>query len=356
MAQQLAEALREGGCVFMDGGFSTHCEAKGADLSVGKLWSARLIADDPALVAAVHTDFLAAGADIIGTATYQATIRGFVDEGKTPERAAELMKQAVAIAVSARDAFWDSLSPEAQRARSRPLVGACIGPYGGYLADGSEYSGAYGLPESEGGTGDKLSLEELSAFHREQVSVLTVAGADILLFETLPCALEARAIASLLENEFPATYALVSFSCKDEAHLNSGEPFAPAAAAIEDCGQILAVGVNCTPPHLIAPLLTAASAVTTKPFVAYGNSGEAFTSAGASDNPSPGNARWSGQGSGVEVGDFAKLALDWLRVAQSEKFGRRGCLVGGCCRTTPEHIAAVCGACRPLARASAVGT
>ncbi len=316
---------------------------------MGKLWSARLIADDPALVAAVHTDFLAAGADIIGTATYQGTIRGFVDEGKTPEQAAELMKRAVAIALSARDAFWDSLSPEAQRARSKPLVGACIGPYGGYLADGSEYSGAYGL---HGTAGKTLSVEELSHFHREQVAVLTVAGADLLLFETLPCALEAQAIASLLQNEFAGTNALVSFSCKDEAHLNSGEPFAPAVAAIEDCRQILAVGVNCTPPHLIAPLLTAASAVTVKPFVAYGNSGEAFTSAGAPDNPSPGNPGWSGEGSGVEVGDYAKLASDWLNVAKSEACGKRGCLIGGCCRTTPEHIAAVCGACRQLAHAS----
>ena len=127
---------------------------------------------------------------------------------------------------------------------------------------------------------------ELTAFHREQVTVLHGAGADVLMFETLPCALEARAIAALLAAEFPAASALLSFSCKDEAHLNSGEPFAPAVAAIEGCSQILAVGVNCTPPHLIAPLLTAAAAVTSKPFVAYGNSGEEFTSAGAADNPS----------------------------------------------------------------------
>ena len=325
----------------------------------GKLWSARLIGDDPSLIAAVHTDFLAAGADIIGTATYQGTIRGFVAEGRTPEQAAELLTQAVSIAQSARDAFWDGLTPEEQQARSKPLVGACIGPYGGYLADGSEYTGAYGLAadaaatEAEATT--RLSVAELSAFHREQVAVLSQAGADLLLFETLPCALEGQAIASLLAEEFPTASALVSFSCKDESHLNSGEPFAPAVAAIEGCSQILGVGVNCTPPHLIAPLLTAASAVTAKPFVAYGNSGEEFTSAGAVDNPSPGNPGWSGKGSGVEVEDYAELATDWLRVAKCEGNGGRGCLIGGCCRTSPEHIAAVCGACGPLALASAAG-
>ena len=54
----------------------------------------------------------------------------------------------------------------------------------------------------------------------------------------------------------------------------------------------------------------------------------------------------SGEGSGAKPNDYAKLATDWLNVAYS---GGRGCLIGGCCRTTPEHIAAVAGACKPLA-------
>ena len=46
---------------------------------------------------------------------------------------------------------------------------------------------------------------------------------DVLLFETLPCALEAKAIAELLSADFPEATAIVSFSCKDESCLNSGE-------------------------------------------------------------------------------------------------------------------------------------
>ena len=43
-------------CIFVsDTGFSTHCEAKGADINVGKLWSARLICDAPEIIKAVHT-------------------------------------------------------------------------------------------------------------------------------------------------------------------------------------------------------------------------------------------------------------------------------------------------------------
>ena len=57
-------------------------------------------------------------------------------------------------------------------------------------------------------------------------------------------------------------------------------------------------------------------------------------------------ASQSGEGSGAKPSDYAKLATDWLNVACG---GGRGCLIGGCCRTTPEHIAAVAGACKPLA-------
>ena len=59
-AEALAARLAHGELVVMDGGFSTHCESKGEDLTIGKLWSARLIRDNPATIAAVHTDFLAA--------------------------------------------------------------------------------------------------------------------------------------------------------------------------------------------------------------------------------------------------------------------------------------------------------
>ena len=71
----------------------------------------------------------------------------------------------------------------------------------------------------------------LRAQLRERRRVLAAAGADVLLFETLPCALEAKAIAELLSADFPEATAIVSFSCKDESCLNSGEPLAPALAA-----------------------------------------------------------------------------------------------------------------------------
>eukprot|EP01052_Picozoa_sp_SAG31_P000372 SAG31_NODE_11_length_38734_cov_21.263854_22_plen_232_part_00 len=177
------------GPLVLDGGFSTHCEHLGADLSIGRLWSARLIYESPDTVKQAHRDFLAAGADIIGTASYQGTVRGFMDAGKSKQEAQQLLARSVELAREARDAFWTeaqraqqaqepagehvkehvkepegehvkehgkepagehvkehatSGTPAGRLERGPPLVAACIGPYGGYLNDGSEYSGSYG--------------------------------------------------------------------------------------------------------------------------------------------------------------------------------------------------------------------
>jgi len=71
LPQPLRAALRKRLC--LDGGLSTTFENLGADLSQGSLWSARLIRDNPDLIVRVHQSFLDAGADIIGSATYQVS-------------------------------------------------------------------------------------------------------------------------------------------------------------------------------------------------------------------------------------------------------------------------------------------
>jgi homocysteine S-methyltransferase len=210
---KLGQRLSRGAALLLDGGFSTHCEAKGADLSAGRLWSARLIVDNPSLVRSVHTDFLSAGSDLVCTASYQGTVRGFVAAGHSPDGARELLRASVALAREATHAFWGSLSPEQRTARAAapggggtgtgtgpgadadpsravavglPLVAASIGPYGAFLSDGSEYTGRYGLAATpaadacgDGGTDTTMSEDDLVSFHREQVEVLAGAGADV---------------------------------------------------------------------------------------------------------------------------------------------------------------------------------
>ena len=312
----------------LDGGFSTQCEALGADLSIGKLWSARLINDDPDLVARVHRSFLDNGADLVSTASYQATLRGLVAAGSTPSAAAATLRRSVEIAVTVRDAWWSERTPAARAGRERPLVGASIGSYGAFLGNGAEYTGAYG---ELGGD----PLRALVAFHREQAAILAATGADLLMWETVPCAVEARAIVALLQDEaLDIDAATLTFCCRDGAALASGESIIDAVVAADLVSAapaaLVALGVNCTPPHFIAPLLAALRSATTLPLIAYANSGETWVSPGDADGvAASGSSGWHGA-DGATAETYAALARGWLASGDV-------CVVGGCCRTTPEH-------------------
>ncbi|MDA2803997.1 homocysteine S-methyltransferase [Nocardiopsis suaedae] len=288
------EALLRGrDTVVLDGGLATRLEEYGCDLS-GGLWSARLLADAPGLVRRVHRDFFDAGADVAVSASYQASFTGFAERGIGRDEAAALMLRSVRLAAQARDEAGGG------------LVAAGIGPYGAALADGAEYTGDYAL-----------DAEALADWHRERWHLLAGSGADLLACETVPSVEEAHALAALME-ESPEVPVWVSFSGRDDAHISDGTPIAECAALFGDRPQVVAVGVNCTPPRHVASLVAAAVAASGRPGVAYPNSGESWDARARA---------WTGT---ADPEEFASGADGW-RAA-----GAR--LIGGCCRTGPGHI------------------
>mgnify|MGYP001550028938 CR=1 FL=1 len=291
--------LAKQGFVMLDGALATELENRGADLN-DDLWSARVLIDAPELINEVSYAYLLAGADIIATATYQASFEGFQKAGLDRARAASLMQLSVDLALLARETFWSA--GENRRSRLRPLVAASIGPYGACLADGSEYHGNY-----------DLNRQELIEFHRPRFSELACSDADILAFETIPSKLEAEALIELLAN-FPERQAWLSFSCRNESQVCHGEPFAECAALADDSEQVIAVGINCSAPVYVDALLESAKSVQT-PLMAYPNSGEEWI---ASEH------RWSGE------------ACEPVAAAHWYEAGAR--LIGGCCRTGPDDI------------------
>ena len=306
VADPLDRFLAGGGTVVLDGGLATELEKGGFDLD-HPLWSARLLRDAPEAIAAVHAAYLEAGADCITTASYQATVAGFVREGLTPAEARALLLRSVGLAQEARDSFWED--PRRRAGRQRPLVAASVGPYGAYLANGAEYTGYYDLDEAG-----------LIAFHRERFHLLAESNAELLACETIPSAAEARALASLLA-EAPAARAWLSFTCRDGSHLCDGTPFVEIVRALAPLPQVVAIGVNCTAPEHVEELLRAAAAVTDKGLVAYPNSGELYDAATRS---------WRG----------ASTTADWSRLARTwRQAGAR--LIGGCCRTGPRTVEAI---------------
>ncbi len=295
--------------VILAGGLATTLEERGFDLD-DELWSARVLLEDPDAIVQVHRDFLAAGADCITTSTYQASLPGLQKRGLDPEQARAQLNIAVDLAVDARDAFW-SLAGN-RSGRVKPLVAACVGPYGAYLADGSEYSGKYDLDDTE-----------LALFHRERWQIFANSQADLLACETLPCLREAAVLLELLDRT-PDLWAWFSFSCRDGSHQTDGTPFIAAVELCANHQRVAGIGVNCTAPEFITPLLGAARTVTDLPLVAYPNSGEIYDPAGKSWRTGPSHSA------------LPEAATEW--------FSMGAAVIGGCCRVGPEDIAILRGA------------
>ncbi|XP_061834388.2 homocysteine S-methyltransferase YbgG isoform X1 [Nerophis lumbriciformis] len=296
------------GALLLDGGLATQLEAQGAKLQGDPLWSARLLHSDPQAISDAHHSFLLSGADVITTATYQATIPGFVRHLEVSSDAArELLASGLHLAKQTVAAY---ASQAALRGRACPLVAVSVGPYGASLHDGSEYTGAYA---------QTMSVEELKSWHRPQLECLAAAGADLLALETIPSVKEAQALVELLR-ETPDCQAWLSFSCKDGARVADGSPFGDGVRVAGRSTQVLAVGVNCCPPEWAEPLL--ASAATLKSpdvsWVVYPNSGEEWDS----------ERGW--RASSVKT-SIPALSHTWTKQGVA--------LIGGCCRVGPHQIA-----------------
>ncbi|MGP8292115.1 homocysteine S-methyltransferase [Vreelandella zhanjiangensis] len=302
--------LAEAPFMVIDGALATELETLGCDLN-DALWSARLLAQAPEKIRQVHQAYFEAGADCAITASYQATVPGFMQAGMTAQQARELIQLSVTLAQQARDTVWQP----GQADRPKPLVAASVGPYGAYLADGSEYRGGYDL--------DRAGLVE---FHRERFELLLDAGADLLAVETLPSLEEALAITDLLA-EHPGAQGWITFSARDGEHISDGTPIEECAAALANCPGVAAIGVNCTALAHIESLIAAIKRRCDLPVLVYPNSGELYDPVTKTWRSAPCDHTVTGP-SGLVQG-----AEHWLAAGASG--------IGGCCRTTPADIQAL---------------
>jgi len=285
----------------LDGGMATELERRGCDIS-GPLWSAHVLDTTPEIIRQVHLDYLRAGADCISTVSYQVSAQGYAEVGRPAEDAEKALRESARIAEVVR--------AEYARESGRPvMIAASLGPYGAALHNGAEFHGIY-----------DIGFAELVEFHAKRLKVVAETGVDLVAMETTPSHEEAWAILEAL-GRYPALRAWMSFVCRDAERVVHGEPLAECAALAGRSEQVVAVGVNCTQPDYIAKLIERAKAATEKPVIVYPNSGEAWDAE---------QRRWCGTTSATEYGE---LAAGWFAA------GARA--VGGCCRTTPEHIAQV---------------
>lgn len=294
--------LKKAPFLVLDGAFSTELASLGFPLD-RKLWSASAIYRDPAGVKKVHRLYLEAGADIIETSSYQASFEGFGEKGFTVEESRELFYLSVALA---RQAVSEWLDSHDEAGRLFPLVAASVGPYGAFLADGSEYRGHYGLTE-----------KELYAFHRPRIEALAAGRPDLFACETIPSLEEALVEAGILEEL--GLEGWISFTSRDGKHISEGTDMSLCARELDGIEAVRAIGVNCSAPEYIAPLIGEIRKSTDKPVIVYPDSGEVYSAA---------EKKYEGPKE-----DLASFVPKWRAL------GVR--IIGGCCRTTPAMIRAV---------------
>lgn len=290
--------------IVLDGGLATQLEAMGLEIG-DDLWSAALLSKDPEAIVRAHRAYLDAGADCIISASYQASRDGFMSHGMSQSEADRLIASSVELAKTARDGFLKD-NPDVA---IEPIVAASVGPYGAAQHDGSEYTGVYDVTD-----------RALGEFHAARLRLLDESDADVLAVETIPNFREAQILCDLLDGV--STPAWISFACRDETAMSDGSPVRAAAGLFAEHARVLAVGINCTPPQFILPLINEVrSAAPDKAIVVYPNSGETYHSESNS---------WSGTACDL---DHEFNVCDWIDAGAK--------LVGGCCRTGPSDIRAI---------------
>ncbi|MGX7328466.1 homocysteine S-methyltransferase [Enterococcus bulliens] len=290
--------LQEQDVMLIDGSMSLGLEEQGLDLN-DPLWTAKALMHDQEKVIAVHQAYFEAGANIAITNSYQATIAGFEKLGIQKEQGRQLIKQTVELAKQART----------RASVSHPMfVAGSVGPYGAYLADGSEYRGNYGKTK-----------EELKVFHKERMDLLIEAGADLLACETMPDHIEIEALLELLA-ESDSIKAWVTMTLKDATHLSDGTPLAIIQKKLEASPYVLGYGINCVQPDLVSPTLMALAKLSEhKPFVTYPNSGAVYD---------PVTKTWT-----------HAHQTEQMFTTEAKKWHELGCrFIGGCCCTSTREI------------------
>ena len=286
--------------LILDGGLSNELENQGCDLN-HKLWSAHVLETNPEAIIKAHLAYLQAGAACIITSSYQASVQGLLEHGYNQDTAKTLIIKTVQLAETAVNRFMESSSGD-----YKPLIAASIGPYGAYLADGSEYTGAYGV-----------SNDVLRAFHLSRIKILDETNADLFACETIPSLQECKVLSDILAHTKKRAW--LTCSCKDASHLNDGTPIEECMELLKHHPNIFALGVNCTAPQYISSLIRSIKrSAGNKKIIVYPNSGEVYDAE---------SKTWS---NGETPESFIMLTKQWLDLGVD--------IIGGCCRIGPEQI------------------
>src|SRR6266699_6067240 len=296
MNQLLLEQLQQGP-LLCDGAMGTLLYSRG--VTYDQCFDA-LNLTNPDLIQSIHTQYLSAGAQIIETNTFGAN-RVKLETHNLGEEVRNINFRAARIALEAREIS------------GRPaFIAGAVGPTGRPLQAPNEHR-----------------LSELRALFREQIEALQEGGDDLLILETFSSLAELRQ-AVLAAKEVGGLPIIAQMSFYEDGHTLSGQSATRVAAVLDDLG-VNVMGTNCSvgPAATLDVMQEMISAVKQ-----------------LSDDLQATPALFSAQpnaGLPTRIGNrFFYMATPDYFADYALRFAQAGVhLIGGCCGTTPRHIAAM---------------
>ena len=279
----------------LDGGMGQELIRRSGDAPT-PLWATRVMIDHPGMVQAVHDDYFAAGASLATTNTYAIHHDRFIKLG-LDHRFRE---------------FHEAALREAEAARARHGGGLIAGSLGPLVA-------SY-RPET-------LPPHAEAVAKYAEVAAILAPRVDLLIGETVASVAHARALVEGAKQGAPGKILWLSVTVEDRdgTLLRSGEPLAAIAPIAAEVDSVLA---NCSAPEAMDQAMPVLATMG-KPFGAYANGFQQITSDFLKDNPTVDALSARPEMTPERYADFV---MGWVEQGAT--------LVGGCCETGPDHIAA----------------
>ena len=272
----------------LDGALGTELTRRGCDTRL-PLWSARALMDAPEIVRRIHADYAAAGAEVLTANTFRTNTRALARAG-LPGQVDALTRVAVGLA-------REGAAGRARVAGSMAPVEDCYSP--DLVPDDAA----------------------LAREHTALANALAEAGCDLILVETMNMVREATIAAEAAARTGLPFW--VSFTLGGDDRLLSGETLAEAVRAVLPL-EPQAMLINCIPVAQVSSALRALRLAAGDDRLRIG----AYANVGHVDD----EVGWT-LTDAVSPAAYATAAREWLALGAS--------LIGGCCGTTPAHIAAL---------------
>ncbi len=289
--------LASGGTVVLDGGIGTEI------LRRNVTWADHQVANRPDVIRSIHEDYIRAGADVISTNSFQLCRRALYSHFRDVAHARHIGASDLHDRANRMLAASVHLAAEARKrvAASRPVA----------------IAGAVTTLEWCFRPDLAPSAEQARQEYREIFQIVADAGADLVLLETVNSITEARVGLEVAKSLGLPCW--VAFVCDERGLLFTGETLAEAVRALEPLGAD-AILLNCAPPDDITAGMKALAPHARVPTGAYAHIGRF--------NP----PEWLFTDE-YPPAKYREAAAGWKQAGAQ--------ILGGCCGTTPDHIAAL---------------